>query len=155
MIPSEQVSSTQSSSFEDRLKSASNLPPPGPSHYAARRALWLTPTGHVREPLPPSTSRRKLETLLATPNAADDDNVWNGGIEKVWKGLSSGVTLKKRLPMSMVIKIIHCAWVQDETWPSGAIAPEPDDILEDPPADAGPKFLETKDSQSVATWVER
>jgi hypothetical protein len=30
------------------------------------------------------------------------------------------------------IKIIHAAWLRDpDTWPPGAVAPEPDDVLED------------------------
>ncbi|KAK1231815.1 hypothetical protein PQX77_005029 [Marasmius sp. AFHP31] len=156
MISFKEASSTiptQSHSFDDRLKS-SNLPLPGPSYYEARRALWLKPNGHRREPPPPSTSRHKLETLLNSPNAVNDNNVWKGGIEKVWKGLSSGVTLKKRLPMAMVIKIIHCAWIKDETWPSGAVAPEPDDILEDPPVGETSRLLGTSDSQGVATEPE-
>lgn len=95
---------TQPHSFEDRLES-SQLPPPGPSHYEARRALWLKPNGHRREPLPPSTSRHKLETLLNAPNAVNNNDVWKGGVEKVWKGLSTGVTLKKRLPMAMVVSV--------------------------------------------------
>jgi hypothetical protein len=33
------------------------------------------------------------------------------------------------------IKIIHAAWLRDQTWPAGAIAPEPDDEMPDlPPA---------------------
>lgn len=29
------------------------------------------------------------------------------------------------------IKIVHAAWLRDDTWPSGALAPESDDILLD------------------------
>jgi len=53
------------------------------------------------------------------------------------------------------IKIIHCAWIKDETWPPGAVAPEPDDILEDPLADDSSKLFGTSGSQNMATWVER
>lgn len=29
------------------------------------------------------------------------------------------------------IKVTHAAWIRDQTWPMGAIAPEPDDMLLD------------------------
>ncbi|KAJ4478309.1 hypothetical protein J3R30DRAFT_3290194 [Lentinula aciculospora] len=114
-----------------RILEASELPPPGPLYYAARRALWLKSPNNNNAPriLPPSTSRLKLENLLNTPDAVYNDELWEGGIQKVWKGLSGGASLKRRLPMNLVIKIVHCAWIRDETWPSGAVAPDPDDIL--------------------------
>jgi hypothetical protein len=93
-------------SFEQILKEAA-LPPPGPQHYAARRALWLKEPSNSLPPReqPPSTSmsRRKLENLLNTPGALYNDQVWEGGIQKVWKGLSNGASLKRRLPMSLVV----------------------------------------------------
>ncbi|KAJ3722402.1 hypothetical protein C8R42DRAFT_554645, partial [Lentinula raphanica] len=106
------------------------LPPPGPSYYVARRALWLRcppDTNATARESSPSVSRNKLENLLSTPAAIYDDEIWESGIHKVWKGLSAGASLKRRLPLNLVIKIIHCAWVRDETWPAGAVAPEPDD----------------------------
>ncbi|KAF5390634.1 hypothetical protein D9757_002638 [Collybiopsis confluens] len=126
------------SDFQQILE-ASELPPPGPQYYAARRALWLRKSlqkssddSNVQAPrqLPPSTSRHKLENLLNSPDAIYDDQVWEGGIQKVWNGLSGGASLKRRLPMSLVIRIVHCAWIRDETWPVGAVAPEPDDVLD-------------------------
>ncbi|KAJ7180272.1 hypothetical protein C8R43DRAFT_870859 [Mycena crocata] len=102
--------------------------------YEARRAQWLTPTVPPRAP-EPSTSRRKLEQVLSAPNAVTSDDVWFGSVEKIWKGLGAGGRLKRRLPMNLVIKIIHSAWLRDQTWPAGATAPEPDDELPDvPPA---------------------
>ena len=29
------------------------------------------------------------------------------------------------------MKVVHAAWLRDNTWPAGAVAPEPDDILLD------------------------
>ncbi|THV08372.1 hypothetical protein K435DRAFT_771891 [Dendrothele bispora CBS 962.96] len=124
-------SSSSSSSFDELLQS-STLPPPGPEHYAARRALWLSVnTAGPKSSTKPSTSHQKLEKLLNTPNAIYNDQVWVGGVRKVWSGLSGGSALKKPLPMNLVIKIIHSAWIRDDTWPTGAIAPEPDDVLPD------------------------
>jgi hypothetical protein len=128
MIPSKLV---PTSSFEDSLSNAT-LPPPGPSHYAARRALWLTPTSGLPLPQVPSTSRQKLEQLLSAPGAAESEEIWRAGIQRVWRGLVTGERLKRRLPMNLVIKIIHAGWLRDpDTWPPGAVAPEPDDVLDD------------------------
>jgi hypothetical protein len=120
-------------SFQHVLATATDLPPPGPAYYAARRALWLTPlpSSQARS-LEPSSSRQKLENLLNSPGAACDDVVWKGGVEKVWKGLAAGGRLKRRLPLNLIIQIIHSAWLRDpDTWPPGAVAPEPDDIWDE------------------------
>ncbi|KAF8238849.1 hypothetical protein L208DRAFT_1049139, partial [Tricholoma matsutake] len=119
----------------DDILSASQLPPPGPDHYLARRKLWLTPRQgrHIVESsqIESSTSLQRLERLLDFPHAAESDEVWNGGIESIWKGLNAGGKFKRRLPMALIIKIVHAAWLRDNTWPLGAVAPEPDDILLD------------------------
>ncbi|KAI6163081.1 hypothetical protein EDD17DRAFT_1571088 [Pisolithus thermaeus] len=104
-----------------------SLPLPGPAHYAARRALWLTPT-KVPEHAPSSSSRLRLEQLLSQPGAVRSDEAWKGGVQKVWNGLVGGGRLRRRLPMNLVIKVIHAGWLRDpETWPSGAEVPESED----------------------------
>ncbi|KAJ7498741.1 hypothetical protein FB451DRAFT_1014494 [Mycena latifolia] len=109
-------------------------PTDGPDYYIQRRARWLTPTVPPRPP-EPSSSRRKLEQVLSSPDALTSDDVWFGSVEKIWKGLGAGGRLKRRLPMKLVIKIIHSAWLRDQTWPAGTAAPEPDDeLLDVPPA---------------------
>ncbi|KAJ6539512.1 hypothetical protein B0H19DRAFT_1078574 [Mycena capillaripes] len=108
--------------------SSSSPPLSGVEFYNARRALWLTPTVPPRPP-EPSSSRRKLEQVLSEPDALTSDDVWYGSVEKIWKGLGAGGRLKRRLPMRLVIKIIHAAWLRDQTWPAGTAAPEPDDEL--------------------------
>ncbi|KAE9410161.1 hypothetical protein BT96DRAFT_912999 [Gymnopus androsaceus JB14] len=134
---SDSFSNSSQHSFEQLLKASdSQLPPPGPAYYLARRALWLkSPDNFVPHddsvPRQLSTSRQKLENLLHTSDAVYNKEAWEGGIEKVFKGLSGGATLKRRLPLNLVIKIVHCAWVQDGTWPAGAVAPEPDDVAEE------------------------
>lgn len=90
-------------SFQHILE-ASELPPPGPLYYAARRALWLkSPDNNTPRQISPSASRHKLENLLDTSDAIYSDAVWEGGIHKVWKGLSGGASLKRRLPMNLVV----------------------------------------------------
>jgi hypothetical protein len=95
-------SSSTSSSFEELL-STTPLPPPGPAHYAARRALWLAPPFEPPAPPEPSNSRHRLEQLLSQPGGIESEAVWKGGIEKVWKGLVAGGRLKRRLPMNVVV----------------------------------------------------
>ncbi|OAX44494.1 hypothetical protein K503DRAFT_678541 [Rhizopogon vinicolor AM-OR11-026] len=103
-----------------------DFPPPGPAHYAARRALWLTPTKVPRRS-PPSSSRQRLEHLLSEQGAVSNEAAWKNGIEKVWKGLVNGGRLKRSLPLSLVIKVIHAGWLRDpDTWPAGAVAPDSD-----------------------------
>jgi hypothetical protein len=88
----------------NHILAASELPPPGPDHYVARRKLWLTPRQAVVSPPPESsTSRQRLEKLLSSPGAAESDDVWNNGIEKVWNGLNAGGRLKRRLPMALIV----------------------------------------------------
>ena len=91
----------------------SNLPPPGPAHYAARRSLWLTPT-KAPERSPSSSSRLRLEQLLSQPGAVHSDEAWKGGVEKVWKGLVGGGTLRRRLPMNLVV----CTTCTQQFYPS-------------------------------------
>jgi hypothetical protein len=88
--------------FEDTLSTIA-LPPPGPAHYAARRALWLAPVPEAPLPPVPSTSRQRLEHLLSMPGAVESEEVWKSGVEKVWKGLVAGGRLKRRLPMNLVV----------------------------------------------------
>jgi hypothetical protein len=90
-------------SFEDILATA-DLPPPGPAYYAARRVLWLTPSRPLIRPREPSSSRQRLENLLNPPGAVCDEGVWKSGVEKVWKGLTAGGRLKRRLPLNLVVR---------------------------------------------------
>jgi len=132
--------------FRNKSTSSSypDLPLPGPAHYAARRALWLTPTKIPRRS-PPSSSRQRLEHLLSEQGAVNSEEAWKNGIEKVWKGLVNCGRLKRSLPLSLVvgpdprysvtcsflllfkIKVIHAGWLRDpDTWPPGAVVPDSD-----------------------------
>lgn len=89
-------------STSSSLISNPEFPPSGPAHYAARRALWLTPT-KVHRRSPPSSSRQRLEQLLSEPGAVNNEQAWKDGIEKVWKGLVNGGRLKRSLPLTLVV----------------------------------------------------
>ncbi|KAG7449024.1 uncharacterized protein BT62DRAFT_929022 [Guyanagaster necrorhizus] len=118
----------------DTILAVADLPPPGPSYYTARRALWLTPrntsnqTKANKEPLV-LAQQKKLTDLVNDPTKAQTESGWNEGIRLVWEGLSNGRKLTVSMPLSLIIKITHAAWIRDNTWPLGAIAPEPDDEL--------------------------
>ncbi|KIM46382.1 hypothetical protein M413DRAFT_24115 [Hebeloma cylindrosporum] len=113
----------------DQILQAASLPEPGPDYYAARRRIWLTPTRAIPPPPPASSSRQRLENLFNSngPSIVYSHEAWRNGLEKVWKGLSSGVRLKYKLPLNIVIKIIHASWVRDKVWPVGMQAPESDE----------------------------
>ena len=56
-----------------------NLPPPGPDHFAVRRALWVTPTAASRLDQNTSASRiHLLESLLKKSDALESFDVWDG-----------------------------------------------------------------------------
>ncbi|KAF9453030.1 hypothetical protein P691DRAFT_802410 [Macrolepiota fuliginosa MF-IS2] len=125
---------TTHTTFDD-LVASHRMPPPGPDYYRARRQLWLSPqqdgsrsTSHSQYT---STSHEKLKKTLQTPGVVYSDSCWRNGIEKVWKGLSKGERLKGRLPLNLIIKVVHASWVRDKTWPAGMQAPEPDDEIPD------------------------
>lgn len=92
------------------------MPPPGPSYYRERRALWLEQPAVMPRPVSPSPSRIKLEALLNQPGAVENEDVWKAGLKNVWKGLVGGNQLRKRLPLSIVVRlsflcILHIASV--------------------------------------------
>ncbi len=56
--------------FQSLLATA-NLPPPGPDHFAARRALWITPIAASRLDQTTSASRIKREGPLENPESSE------------------------------------------------------------------------------------
>ncbi|KZT13082.1 uncharacterized protein LAESUDRAFT_616871, partial [Laetiporus sulphureus 93-53] len=116
------------SSFKQRL-AATEMPPPGPAYFDARRALWWTPGAKPPRQAKTSAARRRLERLLSQNGATESDQVWTSGLNEVWKALISGSPLKIPLPLDMVVKILMAGWIRDGTWPRGGVAPEPDDEL--------------------------
>ena len=82
-----------------------DLPPPGPDHFAARRALWTTPTAASRLGHNTSPSHVRLEGLLNQPGALESPEVWDAGLSKVWRGLVGvgGGKLKSPLPLRAVV----------------------------------------------------
>ena len=87
----------------EQLVSTSVLPEAGPAHFAARRALWNQQVSFP--PLPTEQSPKLLE-LLDHEGTLDSDALWHQGVDKIWKGVTSGGRLKRRLPMKYLVRII-------------------------------------------------
>jgi hypothetical protein len=106
-------SNSESLSNFTNLLADAGLPPPGPGHFAARRALWTKPTDASRLDQAPPPSRVRLESLLGRPGALESPEIWDGGLSKIWKGLVGGGKLKNSLPLRVVVRlhsgiILHC-----------------------------------------------
>ena len=54
------------------LLATANLPPPGPEHFAARRALWTTPTAASH---PDQTTHIKQDDLLSKSGVTESSEV--------------------------------------------------------------------------------
>ncbi|EJD01628.1 uncharacterized protein FOMMEDRAFT_88918, partial [Fomitiporia mediterranea MF3/22] len=104
-------------------RNAATLPEPGLSYFERRRAIWTTSPPNPPEPSSPSPSRIKLEALLSQQGAVESEEVWRAGLKNVWKGLVGGNQLRKRLPLTIVLKILQAGWLRDGTWPEGMVAP--------------------------------
>jgi hypothetical protein len=53
------------------------------------------------------------------------------------------------------IKILHAGWLRDpDTWPPGAVAPEPDDVMDDPSTFQSVPTVPYEYSSGVTTpWI--
>ncbi|KAF8272510.1 hypothetical protein EI94DRAFT_299342 [Lactarius quietus] len=94
---------TKPATFQSLLDTA-NLPPPGPEHFAARRALWTTPTAASR--LDQSKQDHKPGVLE-----------------------SSEVSDTAFVPLCTVIKVVHAGWRRDGTWPDNAAVVDEDNFF--------------------------
>ncbi|KIY74193.1 hypothetical protein CYLTODRAFT_484931 [Cylindrobasidium torrendii FP15055 ss-10] len=105
----------------------------GPEFYEKRRREWLTPKPNK----PPASSppaavlqtRQRLAEILDNPKRAHTEAAWREALKNVWSSFGSGRALSWPLPMTLVIRLAHVAWVRDNTWPAGQVAPDPDDEL--------------------------
>ncbi|KZV97304.1 hypothetical protein EXIGLDRAFT_764594 [Exidia glandulosa HHB12029] len=99
------------------------LPPPGPEHFAARRAAWLEipPDKDPRTPTSASRERARIEQLLRQGKVTDE--TWRA-LKSLHTSLMGGSKLKSGLAMADVVKLLHAGWQRDGTWPPGAEATE-------------------------------
>ncbi|KAH9077258.1 hypothetical protein EDB83DRAFT_2349081 [Lactarius deliciosus] len=89
------------------LLATADLPSPGPDYFAARRALWITPTAASR--LDQTTSA----SLIKRDGASESSEIWEDRL----------------LPLRAVIKIVHAGWRRDGTWPDNAIVVDEDNFF--------------------------
>ncbi len=90
--------------FVEHVARTRGMPDPGVDYFNARRVLWLLTPPVEPRPISPSPSRIKLEALLNQPGAVESEEVWKAGLKNVWKGLVGGNQLRKRLPLSIVVR---------------------------------------------------
>ncbi|KAH9179782.1 hypothetical protein EDB89DRAFT_2224781 [Lactarius sanguifluus] len=98
--------------FQTLLATAA-LPSPGPDYFAARRALWITPTAASRLDQTTSASLIKRDGPLENPGASESYEVWEDRL----------------LPLRAVIKIVHAGWRRDGTWPDNTIVVDEDNFF--------------------------
>jgi len=118
-----------SHSFDfDHLLISTELPSPGPAYYEARRKLWLTPRPQrvALAPKPNPNRRRKIERLLTPSKAINSFQYWEK-IADLWKGVCTGRKFAERMPLRLMVAVVHATWVQDETWPNGAVVQSSDE----------------------------
>jgi hypothetical protein len=96
-------SNSKSSSNVLDLPTDAHLPPPGPDHFVARRALWTRPTAASRLDQATSPSCVKLEGLLDQPGALESPDIWDAGLSNIWKSLIAGGRLRSFLPLRAVV----------------------------------------------------
>ncbi|KAH8105996.1 hypothetical protein BXZ70DRAFT_408777 [Cristinia sonorae] len=127
------------------LLEAANLPEPGLAHFIARQRLWRIPRPHA------STTRPQhlvLERFLKRRGGRiDSDEAWRAGLDKVWKGITSGAKLKQNMPLTYLVQILQAGWIQDGTWPRGHVVQPSDDEL------VQAAVLPSSASQSVTSLV--
>ncbi len=85
--------------------------------------------------------------MLDEPGALERPDVWDAGLNRVWKGLVEGGRLKNFLPLRAVVclpfprilflitllglqvKILYAGWRRDGTWPDNATVVEEDNFF--------------------------
>ncbi|KAF9481817.1 hypothetical protein BDN70DRAFT_991561 [Pholiota conissans] len=118
-LPLQHAPATQPPISFDAVLQATPMPDPGPEYYAARRKLWLTPLDAACSSARMAANSQKIESLLS-----HEDKLYS---VQAWRSISSGQRLKRNLPLPVLIKITHAAWLRDNTWPAGIVAPDSDE----------------------------
>ena len=96
----------------------------GPEYFEVRRKAWLTPkddrSDSTPQPLSPggSSSRQRIAELLSKPGAVESEvscpsiflcllsyeqDIWNRGLQTLWRGLVTGSRFKRPLPLDVVV----------------------------------------------------
>lgn len=87
----------------EQLLASSHLPPTGPAHFAARRALWWSSPLNKENPSVTTISPR-LQAFLDQEGAIENERLWKSGFEGLWKGIMSGGHMKKPIPLRLAVR---------------------------------------------------
>ncbi|KAB5595419.1 20S proteasome subunit beta [Ceratobasidium theobromae] len=100
--------------------SANSRPPTsGPAFFELRRKQWRAPlpnTSSTPKPTAESTSHARLEAVVCSPGYEYDDVIWETYLKNVNERLKGGITLRKPLPLWLVIRVLRAGWMRDGTW---------------------------------------
>ncbi|KAI0347101.1 hypothetical protein BDW22DRAFT_1351455 [Trametopsis cervina] len=114
----------------EALLADTQLPTPGPAHFFARRALWLTPVPHPPSstPHPYKKINPNLQALLEGPveRLCEDAN-WKGGIGKICERILNRELITYRMPLRHLTKMLQANWMVDNVWPKGQLVPSSDE----------------------------
>lgn len=101
----------------EQIKQLSSLdgsgqPTSGPAFFELRRKQWCSarPKDSTSAPDPArdSTSHARLEAVVTAPGYEYSDSVWNTYLKSVNERLKGGVTLRKPLPLWIVVSGGYC-----------------------------------------------
>ncbi|TFK55534.1 hypothetical protein OE88DRAFT_1804371 [Heliocybe sulcata] len=119
---------TPTSSHFSQLLEDHPLPPSGPDLFAARRALWLTPSPKS-PPHSQSAEQSNLDDVMAQDPA--DKGFWKVHLERAYEMLMSGRALKRSMGMRFIVRVVYAGWIHNGLWPKGATVDDSDSFLGD------------------------
>ncbi|PCH41507.1 hypothetical protein WOLCODRAFT_137435 [Wolfiporia cocos MD-104 SS10] len=100
------INDATGSSFEEHLQ-ATTMPPPGPDHFNARRAVWCKARPDRTQPTDTTGQRERLEAVLNQEGAVESDDVWEvQGVKQAWSRIMDGRRLRQRLPLRVVVRAL-------------------------------------------------
>ncbi|KZT29289.1 hypothetical protein NEOLEDRAFT_1175001 [Neolentinus lepideus HHB14362 ss-1] len=126
-VPSRSTSH-QSPSHFSRLLENNPLPPPGPDHFAARRALWLTPPPKS-PPHSQSADQNSFDNVLSQDPS--DKGFWKIHLERAYDMLMAGRALKHSMSMKFIVRVVYAGWIHNGLWPKGVSVDDTDSFLGD------------------------
>ncbi|KAF8759591.1 20S proteasome subunit beta 3 [Rhizoctonia solani] len=96
-------------------------PTSGPEFFELRRRQWLaaqpsTTSDQSSRPAPDSSSHARLEAIVTSPGYEFDDAIWETYLKNVNDRLKAGITLRRPLPLWIVIRVLRAGWMRDGTW---------------------------------------
>ncbi|CAE6427846.1 hypothetical protein ACGC1H_000746 [Rhizoctonia solani] len=136
----------------DQAGSSADSAPPtsGPAFFELRRRQWLAAQPNATsdqqsQPTSDSSSHARLEAIVSSPGYEFDDAIWDTYLSNVNERLKAGITLRKPLPLWIVIRVLRAGWMRDGTWYGPSAPPagpaETSSAMPDTPALTPTAFL--------------